>query len=140
MYRRDAVAQLRPVGETEFLNGAAAMSASGEYGACRVCAGIVGHADLLLGERVRPVLEAQIRAGGDRFRGVRFISVWHPDPAARASLANPPPNVLSDPDFRRGFAELAPLGLSFDAWMVHTQLPELVELARPTTKKRGKKH
>ena len=130
MYRRDGVAELRPVGETEFLNGAAAMSASGEYGACRVCAGIVGHADLCLGERVVPVLEAQIRAGGGRFRGVRFISAWHPDPAARASLANPPPYVLQDADFRAGFAQLAPLGLSFDAWMYHTQLPELVELAR----------
>ena len=130
MYRRDAVAQLRPLGETEFLNGTAAMSASGEYGECRVCAGIVGHADLLLGEQVRPVLEAQIRAGGGRFRGVRFISVWHPDPAARASLANPPPHVLRDADFRSGFAQLAPLGLSFDAWMYHTQLAELVELAR----------
>ncbi len=31
---------------------------------------------------------------------------------------------------REGFARLAPLGLSFDAWMYHTQLGELVELAR----------
>ncbi len=129
MYRRDGAEEMRPVGETEFLNGAAAMSASGEYGTCRVCAGIVGHADLLLGKRVMPVLEAQIRAGGGRFRGVRFINAWHPDPTARASLANPPPHVLSDANFRSGFAQLVPLGLSFDAWMYHTQLPELVELA-----------
>jgi L-fuconolactonase len=130
MYRQAAAAELSPVGETEFLNGAAAMSAGGAYGACRVCAGIVGHADLLLREGVRPVLEAHIRAGGDRFRGVRFISVWHPDPAARGSLANSPPHVLIDADFRRGFAQLAPLRLSFDAWMYHTQLPELVELVQ----------
>ena len=130
MYRRDAPAELQPVGETEFLNGQAAISASGEYGDCRVCSGIVGHADLCLGERVRPVLEAHVRAGGGRFRGVRFISAWHPDPAARASLANPPPHVLGHPGFRAGFAQLSPLGLSFDAWMYHTQVPELVELAR----------
>lgn len=129
MYRQDAVAELRPIGETEFLNGAAAMSASGGYSECRVCAGIVGHADLRLGEGVRPILEAHIRAGGGRFRGVRFTSAWHLDPAARGSLANPPPYLLSDPNFRKGFAQLAPLGLSFDAWMYHTQLPELVELA-----------
>jgi L-fuconolactonase len=129
MYRRDGPAAMRPMGEVEFLNGIAAMSASGSYGESRVCAGIVGHADLCLGEGVRPILEAQIRAGGGRFRGVRYMSVWHPDPAARASLANPPPYVLRDAAFRRGFAQLAPLGLSFDAWMVHTQLPELVELA-----------
>jgi predicted TIM-barrel fold metal-dependent hydrolase len=130
MYRQDSVAELRPIGETEFLNGAAAISASGAYGDCGACAAIVGHADLRLGEGVRPILEAHVRAGGGRFRGVRFSSVWHPDPAARASLANPPPHLLRDAKFREGFAQLAPLGLSFDAWMYHTQLPELVELAQ----------
>jgi L-fuconolactonase len=130
MYRQDAAVELRPVGETEFFNGAAAMSASGGYGECRVCAGIVGHADLRLGERVKAVLEAHIRAGGGRFRGVRHISAWHQDPAARASLANPPPHLLSDPNFRQGFAQLASLGLSFDGYMYHTQLPELADLAR----------
>ncbi len=130
MYRCDGPAEMRPVGETEFVNGAAAMGASGAYGDCRVCAGIVGHADLLLGKKAVPVLEALIRAGGGRFRGVRYINAWHPDPAARASLANPPPHVLSNAAFREGFAQLAPLSLSFDAWMYHTQLPELAELAR----------
>jgi L-fuconolactonase len=130
MYRRDGPAEMRPVGETEFVNGAAAMSASGDYGDRRVCAGIVGHADLLLGKKVVPVLDGLIRAGGGRFRGVRYINAWHPDPAARASLANPPPHVLGNAAFREGFTQLAPLGLSFDAWMYHTQLPELVDLAR----------
>jgi L-fuconolactonase len=129
MYRHDGAPDARPVGETEFLNGAAAISASGAYGDHRACAGIVGHADLFLGERVSPILDAHIQAGGGRFRGVRYISAWHPDPAARGSLANPPPNVLADSRFREGFARLAPLGLSFDAWMYHTQLPELVALA-----------
>ena len=130
MYSQNAASELRPVGETEFLNGAAAMSASGAYGECRVAHGIVGHANLCLGASVKPVLEAHIRAGGGRFRGVRFSSVWHPDPAARGSLANPPPFVMRDPKFQEGFAQLAPLGLSFDAWLYHTQLPELVELAQ----------
>ena len=130
MYRRDGPAELQPVGETEFLNGAAAMSASGNYGECRVCAGIVAHADLLLGERVRPVLETQLRAGGERLRGIRHMTVWHPDPAAHASLANPPGYLMRDPEFHRGIAELAPLNLSFDSWLYHTQLPELTELAR----------
>jgi len=130
MYRQHADAGYAPVGEVEFLNGAAAMSASGAYGERRAVAGIVGHADLCLGEAVRPVLEALVRAGGGRFRGIRYMSVWHPDPAARGSLANPPPQVLADPGFRAGFAQLAPLGLSFDAWLYHTQLHELVALAR----------
>lgn len=130
MYREDATPALRPVGETEFLNGAAAMSASGAYGRCRVAAGIVAHADLCLGAAVRPVLEAHARAAGGRLRGVRYSAVWHPDPAARGSLARPPAYVLGDPKFRAGFAELGPLDLSFDAWVYHTQIAEVVDLAR----------
>jgi predicted TIM-barrel fold metal-dependent hydrolase len=43
---------------------------------------------------------------------------------------------LLDSTFRKGFACLAPLGLSFDAWLFHPQLPEFVDLARafPDTK------
>jgi predicted TIM-barrel fold metal-dependent hydrolase len=35
-----------------------------------------------------------------------------------------------DEKFRRGFAHLAPLGLSFEAWLYHPQIPELTSLAR----------
>ena len=130
MYRQDAAAPLQPIGETEFLNGQAAVSASGKYGPARACAGIVGHANLRLGTQVKDVLQVHIQAAGGRFRGVRHSSVWHADPTARASLATPPPYLLADASFREGFAQLAPLGLSFDAWMYHTQLPELLDLAR----------
>ena len=130
MYRKDAEPALRPVGEVEFANGIAAMSASGEFGPTRVVAGIVGYADLGLGGAVSEVLEAEIAAGGGRFRGVRNISAWHAVPEARGSSANPPPDVLTRPRFARACAALTSLGLSFDAWMYHTQLDELVELAR----------
>lgn len=130
MYRQDGPVEMQPVGETEFLSGAAAVSASGRLARCRVAAGIVAHADLCLGAGVRPVLEAQTRAGGGRLRGIRYSAVWHPDPAARGSLARPAPYVMADLAFRAGFAELAPLGLTFDAWVYHTQIPELVNLAR----------
>lgn len=129
MYRAHGDPLMRPVGEVEFANGVAAMSASGLYGPSRVCAGIVGYADLRAGRPIRAVLEAEIRAGGGRFRGVRNISAWHPDPAARGSIARPPEGLTADPGFREGFACLAPLGLSFDAWMYHTQLGELHDLA-----------
>src|SRR6478752_5200492 len=69
MYRADGPAEMRPVGEIEFANGVAAMSASGGYGRTRACSGIVGHADLALGARVKEVLEAMIASGGGRFRG-----------------------------------------------------------------------
>jgi hypothetical protein len=46
MYRADGPTELKLVGETEFVNGTSAMSASGQYVKGRLCAGIVGHADL----------------------------------------------------------------------------------------------
>src|SRR5438128_6774811 len=130
MYRAAGPAELRPVGEVEFANGVAAMSASGTYGKPRVCAGIVGYADLTLGAAVEEVLEAMIMAGGGRFRGIRFITASHPDQAAWGSAVIRPEGLLMDRRVREGFARLAPLGLSFDAWMYHTQLSELVDLAR----------
>ena len=76
MYRADGDPDFAPVGETEFANGIAAMSASGGYGPARLCAGIIGAADMSAGPRLRPVLEAHIRAGGDRFRGIRDSLTW----------------------------------------------------------------
>jgi L-fuconolactonase len=130
MYRAHGPLELRPVGEIEFANSVAAMSASGGYGKTRMCAGIVGYADLVLGAAVEKVLEAQITAGGGRFRGIRFITATHPDQATWGSAMLRPPGLLMDRRVRDGFSQLAPLGLSFDAWMYHTQLGELTDLAR----------
>ena len=130
MYRAAGPAELRPVGEIEFANGVGAMAASGTYGKPQVCAGIVGSADLTLGAPVEKVLDAMIAAGGGRFRGIRFITATHPDQAVWGSLVNRPAGLLMDRRVREGFARLAPLGLSFDAWMYHPQLGELVDLAR----------
>src|SRR5579863_4455511 len=112
MYRADGPVAMRPVGEVEFANGVAAMAASGTYGSTRVCAGIVGYADLMLGAQVEPVLQAMIMAGGGRFRGIRFISASHPDDSARGSSLNRPAGLLLDRRVREGFARLHPLGLS----------------------------
>src|SRR6266550_4894006 len=136
MYRDQGPEEMRPVGETEFANGIAAMSASGIYGKTKVCAGIVGHADLALGARVEPILHAHIRAGGDRLRGIRHITAWDADASVRNPAHNPPPGLLADNSFREGFAVLGRLGLSFDAWLYHPQIDELTDLARafPDTK------
>lgn len=130
MHRAAGPEQLRPVGETEFVNGVAAMSASGSYGPTRICAGIVGHADLRLGAQAQEVLEAHIRAGGGRFRGIRHITAWDVDPTVMNPAYAPPPRLMADRTFREGFARLAPLDLSFDAWLYHPQLDELTDLAR----------
>ena len=130
MYRADGPVPLRPVGEVEFANGVAAIAASETYGRTKVCAGIVAYADLMLGAQVEEVLEAMILAGGDRFRGIRYITASHPNEAARGSSINRPSGLLLNGKVREGFAKLHPLGLSFDAWMYFTQLGELVDLAR----------
>jgi len=136
MYRARGPEALRPVGEVEFANGAAAMSASGGYGPAAICAGIVGHANLLLGEGARPVLEAEIAAGQGRFRGIRHSSAWDADADVAGMYATRPKGLLLDSTFRKGFACLAPLGLGFDAWLFHPQIGELTDLARafPDTK------
>jgi predicted TIM-barrel fold metal-dependent hydrolase len=128
MYRAGGPEEFRPVGETEFVAGIAAMSASGGYGRTRVAAGIVGYADLTLGERVEPVLEAQLRAGGGRFRGVRHSGNWDADPIIGNGA--PGPDIYKRADFRAGLARLTAMGLSLDAWVFHTQLADVIGLAR----------
>jgi predicted TIM-barrel fold metal-dependent hydrolase len=131
MYRKDGPAALAPVGEVEFVNGIAAMSASGGYGPCRVAEGIVGHADLTQGAAVHEVLEAELRAGCGRFRGIRHGVSWDPSDAIQKFATRViPPHQLRDAKFREGFAELAPLGLSFESWQYHPQLQDAIDLAR----------
>ena len=130
MYRAGGPREMRPVGETEFVAGIAAMSDSGGYGPTRVAAGIVGFADLALGDRVTPVLEAQIRAGGGRFRGVRFQAAWDADPIIGNSRGVHGLGLYGRPEVRAGMRRLAALGLSLDAWVFHPQLPDVLDLAR----------
>ncbi len=131
MYRADGPEALRCVGETEFVNGVAAMSASGLYGPVRACAGIVGHVDLRQGARAEDILRAHIAAGHGRFRGIRQSASWSEDPAVLGPLhGRVPKGLYADPAFRSGFALLHKLGLSFDAWFLEPQLPEVVDLAR----------
>ena len=129
MYRAAGPELSRPIGETEFVQGLAAMSASGGYGDTKVAAGIVSYADLSSGEAVTAVLESHIAASSNRFRGVRNSSCWDEDPGIR-SYKSPMKGLLADPKFREGFSALDKLGLTFDAWLYHPQLGELADLAR----------
>ncbi|MGG5818460.1 amidohydrolase family protein [Falsiroseomonas sp. HW251] len=129
-YRSDGPEALRPLGETEFVNGIGAMAAGSRYGATRACAGIVGFADLTLGDRVGPVLDAHYAAAGARFRGVRNRTAWHPSPEVRSNLITPPPGPLEDPRFVDGARQLASRGLVLDVWAYQTQLGHVAALAR----------
>ena len=119
-YRTEGPEAFRPVGETEFV---VAADPDG------FIAGIVGFVDLRVPE-VADVLAAHVDAGQGRFRGIRHVNAYDPSPDVRESHTKPPPGLLGHDDFRRGFAALGAAGLSFDAWMYHPQLPELVDLCR----------
>jgi predicted TIM-barrel fold metal-dependent hydrolase len=129
-YRTAGPPEMRPVGETDFVAAIAAASENGAQGPTRVAAGIVGFADLTLGEAVAPVLAAHIDAGDGRFRGIRHAAAWHVDDAIANAHTHPPRGLMADAAFRRGFAQLQRHDLSFDAWIYHPQLKELADLAR----------
>lgn len=130
MLRKSGPEEEKAVGEIEFANGIAAMSASGHYGATRLCSGLIGYADLTRGDAVRPVLEQLIAAGNGRFRGIRQGVTWDSGPASKFGARQVPQHQLLAPAFRRGFAHLQALGLSFEAWQFYPQLPDVADLAR----------
>ena len=115
----DGPAELRPVGETEYVAGVAARA---EAAGVRACAGIVGYCDFRLGERIDAVLEAHIAAGGGRFKGIRQSAGW--DAAVIMTTATPAPqHLLMDPAFRIGLGRLRRFGLSYECSLYHPQLP-----------------
>jgi predicted TIM-barrel fold metal-dependent hydrolase len=131
MYRATGQEEFRAIGEVEFVRGVAAMSASGTYGPIRVASGMVARAELSLGARIRPVLEAEIEAGGGIVRGIRACMPWDPhEEINRHIFHHAPPGFLRNPGFREGVAQLAPLGLVLDIWIYFTQIPDLIDLAR----------
>ncbi len=126
MYRSDGPVEMRPVGEVEFVQGLAAASASGVYGASRAAAAIVGHADLKLAGQVEPVLQMLQAASPNRFRGIRHNVSWNPDPAFEDRESE---KIMADSKFREGAKVLARMGFSMDVMLSFPQLPELVGFA-----------
>lgn len=130
MYRDKGPENEKPLGETEFVQGIAAMSASGNYGAVRIADGIVSFADLTLGAEVEEVLWGHVGASMNRFKGIRHASAWHAHEDIRISHSSPSEHLLMDRNFREGFSVLERLGLTFDAWFYHLQMGEFVDLAK----------
>ena len=126
-HRTDGPVPLQPVGETEAVR-AIAEAGEARPGAPRIAAGIVGFADLTLGDAVDEVLEAHIAAAGGRFRGIRHITAN--EPSFESALLPVDPGIMASAPFREGFARLAAQGLSYDSWLYHPQIPQLTDLAR----------
>ena len=79
MYRQDGPEAEKSLGETEFVRGQAAMSASGAFGPARACDVMFGNVDMTLGAGVEPLLERHMETSGGRFRGVRYSTGWDED-------------------------------------------------------------
>lgn len=128
--RTDGPEVMRPLGEIEFANGMAAVSASGVYGPIWICAGIVGHTDFRRGDAVAEFLDSAMQVAPDRFRGIRQTAIDHPSEAPYRFITHRPPRgIMQHPDFRKGYRHLGPRGLSYDAAVFDHQLPEVASLA-----------
>ena len=127
MYRPDGPTELKPVGEVEFVQGLAAASASGIYGPTRAAARIIGHADLKLGAKVEPVLDALLTASPNRFNGIRQSVSWDPNPAVENRADQ---GTLGNSQFITGARVLAKKGFTLEGSQYFTQLQEMAEFAR----------
>jgi len=128
-YRTDGDPRFASVGEVEYADSVGAEFESGVHGDVHACAGIIGRVDLAQGASAEEVLQACIAASPKRFKGIRSMTAWDAHPDVTRMRVPPPPELLLDKRFREGFSKLAPLGLSFDSWCYHPQLPELIDLA-----------
>lgn len=127
-YRTEGTDHLKPVGEVAFAAEIAEESA--RRGGPKVCAGIVGHADMRIGDGLEEIVDAMEEAGCGRFRGIRHVAAWHPDPSVKGTITNPPPDLLRHEGTRRAIKVLERHGHSFETWALHTQLGDLLDLAR----------
>src|SRR4051794_20046900 len=130
MYRASGPEELKSLGETEFITGVAAMSASGKYGPTKCMAGITGYVDLRLGSRAKGIIERHLAVSDGRLKAIRNGSTWSDDPVLKTMSSGMPRDLLLNKTFREGVATLAEFNLAFDAWMFQTQLGDLVDLAR----------
>src|SRR5919109_1014115 len=106
------------------------IEARGLYGPGRAAAAIVGHANLNLGARVTPVLEALQAASPNRFRGIRHSVTWDPHPEVENTAAHKMQGQLASSNFRAGARVLARMGFSLEGWLYHPQLPEMAAFAK----------
>ncbi|MDP9092256.1 MAG: amidohydrolase family protein [Actinomycetota bacterium] len=121
-YGRSGPAHLQPVCDTEYVNSIAEHAE--KLGLpTRVAAGIVSHADLRLGQAVGEVLDAHVAAAPTRFKGIRQMMA-----ADLRTFVDE--RRLVQPEVRDGLRQIAARGLTFDVWILHFQLPDLIDTVR----------
>lgn len=132
MYRETGPDHLKPVGETEFINGIAAQSASGRFGPTRVAAGIFSYADLSIGSLVGETLDAHKAHAPDRFSGIRYMTA-HDDKDSFGTgqpWPGPAKGLLLEAKVQEGAKELIKRGMTMDSFFFHPQMDDLITFAR----------
>lgn len=127
-YRPSGPDSLKPVGETEFVVGHLPSPLQASHGPVDACAAIIGYADLSLGDKVAPVLEAHIAAGNGRLKGIRYAAAWDEHPKIHSAYPTTK-DMLLDPLVQQGIRLVGAAGLSYDSWQYFTQLDELAAAA-----------
>lgn len=127
-WRNEGPPELRSVGEVEGVVQLTRTRVHSGHGPCEVAAGMVSSVDLMLGERVVPVLEAHVEAAAGRLRGVRHHAM-HDEGKVGSFVKNSRPRILAEPSLRAGAACLERFNLSFDALVYHPQIDEVADLA-----------
>lgn len=115
VYLQINVAPGDEVAETAWVQGAADVNG--------LCNGIVAYANLAA-PNVGAVLDQHM--AHPNMRGIRQQLHWHTNP--QYSFA-PRPDVMADPAWRRGLAELDKRGLSFDLQVFPSQMADAARLA-----------
>ena len=128
-YRTDGPTAFEVIGETERMVIEAERS---RRTAGAQIAAIVSSADFRLPVAlVGEVLDAHVEAGKGLFRGIRHRLAFDPTGSAKSSKVEPNTEGLMSSDvFRANVAQLGARGFTFEAWLYHPQMPELLDLAR----------
>ena len=126
-YRDYGPEHLRCVGETEYLMGL--LSQTPANTTPDIGAGIVGRADLALGDAVDAVFDAHVQAAGTRFKGIRYVTAWDADPAIHGAYPTHA-GMLTEPAVQAGARRLGARGMTLDLWCYFHQLDDVAVLAR----------
>ena len=127
-YYTDGPEQFKPVGETEFVVAIARQARSDPSQA--QIAGIIGHANMMLGASVKEVLELHEEKGDGLFRGIRHAGGWDKDDRVKNAHSHPTAHIYLEDKFQEGLQELSSLNMVFDTWHYHNQIKDLTELAK----------
>ena len=127
-YYQEGEDKYKPIGETEYVMKVIKDSKKTSNSANII--GIISFADLMLGSKVKDVLNQHILIGEGLFKGIRHAAGWDQSNEIHNSHSNPIKNIYYDPSFRKGAEELIKLNLTFDSWHYHNQISDLSIFAK----------